>query len=148
MVLFSKKKRRLVRLLIVEDEPLVAFDAEHLLSDDGFVVVATVDGAEDAIELIQSGAAIDLVLSDVSLASGNGVDVAHAARAAGVPLLFVSGQSPIDAPTIADGCLAKPYAQRDLLLAIAALEAVLAGDQPRRLPSGFTLFRTIAKAGE
>lgn len=148
MVLFSKKKRRLIRLLIVEDEPLVAFDTEHALTDDGFVVVATVDGADDAIALIDGGAAIDLILSDVSLATGSGVDVAHAARRAGIPLLFVSAQSPVDAPAIADGCLAKPYAKRDLLLAIAALEAVLAGDKLRRLPTGFTLFRSLAEPGE
>lgn len=148
MGLFARKKRQLVRLLIVEDEPLVAFDTEHFLTEDGFDVVATVDGAADAIALIEGSAKIDLVLSDYNLADGNGVDVARAARAAGIPLVFVSGQSPVEAQSIADGCLAKPYAQRDLLLAIAALEAVMAGAQPKRLPLGFSLFRTAAGQGE
>lgn len=144
MALFAKRKRELVRLLIVEDEPLVAFDAEHLLTDDGYDVVATVDRADEAIALINGATAIDLVLSDISLASGTGMEVAEAAAAAGIPLLFVSGQCPVEAQALAYGCLAKPYAPRDLLLAIAAIEAVRGGQKPKRLPSGLSLYKATA----
>ena len=34
--MFGRKKRQIERLLLVEDEPLVAFDNEHALSDAGF----------------------------------------------------------------------------------------------------------------
>jgi hypothetical protein len=40
---------------------------------------------------------------------------------------------------VALGCLAKAYAQRDLLAAISAVEAVLDGRPPKRLPGGFRL---------
>ncbi len=142
MALFERKKRRFNRLLIVEDEPLVAFDTEYFLRDEGFDVVATLDRVDDAVALIQSGAQIDLVLADISLADGSGLDVATAAVDAGIAVLFVTGQCPVEAHTLADGCLGKPYAQRDLALAIAAIEAVRAGNVPKRLPAGLSLFKT------
>ena len=139
-MLFGKKKRRITRLLVVEDEPLIAFDTEHLLSDDDYEVVATVDRVADALAVIGDGRAIDLVLVDVNLADGSGVDVARAAHARGIAVLFVTGACPVEAQAIAAGCLAKPYAQRDLLGAIGAIESTLEGKRPKRLPSGMTLF--------
>jgi CheY-like chemotaxis protein len=40
-MLFGKRERAIRRILIVEDEPLVAFDNEHLLRECGYEVVAT-----------------------------------------------------------------------------------------------------------
>ncbi|KQM73272.1 MULTISPECIES: response regulator [unclassified Sphingomonas] len=143
-MLFGKKKRLIVRLLVVEDEPLIAFDTEYFLTESKFTVVATVDRVSDALAVIESGSAIDLVLADVSLSDGSGLDVARAALAKGVPVLFVTGNCPIEATTLAAGCLSKPYSQRDLLGAIAAIEAQIGGVVPKRLPSGFRLFATPA----
>lgn len=143
-MLFGKKKRRICKLLLVEDEPLVAFDTEHFLRDAEFEVVATVDRVADAIDVIRAGTEIDLVLVDISLADGNGVDVARAAHDAGIAALFVTGSCPEGGRAVAAGCLAKPYAQRDLLAAIAAIEAVLKGTTPKRLPSGLSLFAMAA----
>ena len=42
-MLFGKRERRISRIMIVEDEPLVAFDNEYMLKDAGYEVVATVD---------------------------------------------------------------------------------------------------------
>lgn len=139
-MMFMRKKRSIVRLLVVEDEPLIAFDTEHVLTDAAFTIVATVDRVADALAVINSGAAIDLVLVDVSLADGSGIDVARAAQRNGVAVMFVTGNCPVDARSFAAGCLAKPYAPRDLLGSIAAIEAVQAGQIPKKLPAGFTLF--------
>ena len=38
-MLFGKRERLIRRILIVEDEPLVAFDNEYLLKDAGYEVV-------------------------------------------------------------------------------------------------------------
>ncbi|HEY0314855.1 MAG TPA: response regulator [Sphingomonas sp.] len=128
------------RILVVEDDALVAFDNEHGLSDAGFTVIATVDTAEDAERCIAEGG-IDLVLADISLRGDRtGIDVAKAAHAAGIPLLFVTGQCPSEARAFAAGCLAKPYSRADLLAAIAAIEARKAGRQTRRLPRALRLF--------
>jgi CheY-like chemotaxis protein len=144
-MLFGRKKRRIERLLVVEDEPLVAFDTEHFLTGEGFEIAGTVDTIADALGVIESDHALDLVLVDVRLADGSGVEVARAAQAQGVPVLFVTGNFPEEAKPLAAGCLAKPYPQRDLLQAIVTIESVLdGGPKPKRLPGSFTLFLTPA----
>ncbi len=143
-MLFARKKRRISKLLLVEDEPLVAFDTEYFLREEDYDVVATVDRVADALSVIARDDDLDLVLVDISLADGNGVDVARAAHGAGVPVLFVTGQCPEGGREVAAGCLAKPYAQRDLLAAIEAIEAVLDGKKPKRMPGGFSLFANAA----
>lgn len=142
-MLFGRKKRRITKLLLVEDEPLVAFDTEHYLSDAEFELIATVDRVADAIDVLRTGVEIDLVLVDISLADGNGIDVAREAHGKGVAVLFVTGSCPQGGREVAAGCLSKPYAQRDLLASIAAIEAVLEGRQPKRMPNGFNLFATV-----
>lgn len=141
-MLFGRKKRRIERLLIVEDEPLVAFDTEHLLTGHGFAIVATVDSVATAVKAIGAGG-IDLVLVDIDLADGNGVEVAQAAGDRGMPVLFVTGNRLVNAQALAVGCLTKPYQPRDLLAAIDAIEAVIEGVRPRRLPENFSLFAKL-----
>ena len=144
-MLFGRKKRTITRLLLVEDEPLVAFDAEHLLTDQDYEIVATVDRVADALSVLATAEAIHLVLVDVALADGTGVDVAREAFGRGIPAMFVTGSCPPEAEAFAAGCLAKPYAPRDLLAAISAIEAARRGVRPRRIPSGFRLFPAARK---
>ena len=140
-MLFGKRERTLRRILIVEDEPLVAFDNEHFLRDAGYEIVATVDTVPEAVGAISGE--VDLVLADVNLSDGgNGHDVARAARDKGVPLIFVTGSAPEDARGLAVGLLSKPYSQRDLLAAIETVDAKLSGKPVKRVPRSFTLFAT------
>ena len=142
-MLFGKKKRRICRLLIVEDEPLVAFDTEHFLREAEYEIVATVDRVADALAVLRRPEDVDLVLVDVRLSDGSGIDVARVAHGAGVPVMFVTGPCPTGGREVAAGCLAKPYTQRDLLAAIGVIEGMLDGKAPKRLPSGFTLFQRV-----
>jgi DNA-binding response OmpR family regulator len=138
-MLFGKRERTLKRILIVEDEPLVAFDNEHFLRDAGYEIVATVDSVPDAVGAMDDD--VHLILADVNLSDGgSGRDVARAAQEKGVPLIFVTGGNPDDARALAVGLLSKPYSQRDLLAAIDSVDAKLAGRTPKRVPKGFTLF--------
>jgi len=140
-MLFGKRERNLKRILIVEDEPLVAFDNEHFLREAGYEIAATVDTVSEAIEAITDK--VDLVLADVNLSDGgSGRDVARAAQEKGVPLIFVTGSSPEDAKGLAIGLLSKPYSQRDLLAAIELVDAKLQGKPVKRPPRSFTLFMT------
>jgi DNA-binding response OmpR family regulator len=143
-MVFGRKKRQIERLLLVEDEPLVAFDNERFLGDTGFEIVATLDSVADALRVIGEEEDIDLVLVDISLSDGSGIDVARAARDKGIKVLFVTGQCPAEARALAAGCLSKPYPQRDLLAAIDAIEAVIEGKKPKRLPGSFSLFTEVA----
>ena len=141
-MLFGKRKRIVKRILIVEDEPLTAFDNESTLGDLGYDVVATVDSFEDAIERIDRED-IDLVLSDLRLQGPKtGLDLARAAKQRGIPVLFATGHHlPQEAEALAIGVLAKPYSERTLRGALESIERMLAGEQPKP-PRGMQMFNT------
>ena len=139
-MLFARRERAIRRLIIVEDEPLVAFDNEHLLSEAGYEVVATVDSLAEAKAVIEMEP-LDLVLSDIRLnGEGDGLDVARAAAARGVPVLFVSGHCPVEARGLGLGCLAKPYTEKTLKAALDAIDALMQGKAVRKLPAGLSLY--------
>ena len=139
-MVFGKKQRIINRLLIVEDEPLVAFDNEHLLREAGYEVVATVDRCAEALAVLEDQP-IDLILSDVKLTGErNGVELARVAETIGVKLLFVTATCPAEAPSLSVGCLTKPYGQKDLLDALEAIETAVSGGTPKRLPRGLSLY--------
>ena len=139
-MLFGKRKRIVKRILIVEDEPLIAFDNEVMLGDAGYEVVATLDGFDEAIALL-AREQVDLILSDVRLQGRRtGIDLARAAKKRGVPVLFASGHKPPDdAPEFALGCLMKPYSERQLRLALESVDRCLAGKKVKP-PKGLHFF--------
>jgi two-component system, response regulator PdtaR len=142
----GERKRLIRRLLIVEDEPLIAFDNEYLLRHSGYEVVATVDSFAAAEPLIHRDH-IDAALLDVTLSDGgSGVDLARIAATRGVAVLFASGQFPQDAAEFAHGCLAKPYRPKELLAALAIIERSLGGASIGAVPPGLTLFTPKARA--
>ena len=139
-MIFGKRERVIRRILIVEDEPLVAFDNEHLLNDAGYDVVATVDSLAAAREVIESQP-LDLVLTDIKLAGeGDGTGVARIARERGVPVLFATAHCTEEARPLGLGCLAKPYSDKVLKGALDALDDHLQGKALRKLPPQLTLY--------
>ncbi|HEX8654556.1 MAG TPA: response regulator [Allosphingosinicella sp.] len=144
-MLFSKRERLIRRILVVEDEPLVAFDNEHSLGEAGYEVVATVDSLADAQAVIESEEQIDLVLTDIKLnGDGDGTDVARVARGRGIPVLFVTGACPEGAQSLAIGCLAKPYTDKVLKAALDCLDDVLQGKEVKKLPPQLSLYAPAA----
>ena len=139
-MLFGKRERTIRRIIVVEDEPLVAFDNEYSLSDAGYEVVATVDNLVEAAQAIEREE-LDLVLTDIRLrGEGDGLDVARAAAAKGVPVLFVSGNCPVEARELAVGCLAKPYSDKVLKAALEALDRSLQGKKVKKVPPQLSLY--------
>ncbi|HWT14081.1 MAG TPA: response regulator [Allosphingosinicella sp.] len=142
-MLFGKRERMIRRILIVEDEPLVAFDNEHLLNDAGYEVVATVDSLAAAREVIESEA-LDLVLTDIKLnGDGDGTGVARVARERNVPVLFVTAHGTDEARGLGLGCLAKPYSEKVLKGALDALETHLQGKSLKKLPPQLELYGSL-----
>lgn len=138
-MLFGRRKQVVKRILIVEDEPLTAFDNENMLGDAGYVIVATVDDLDEALDVL-GREEVHLVLSDVRLRSEKtGIDLAHAARKKGVPTLFATGHSYAGAAEIAVGCLMKPYSERQLCKAIECVDRHLQGEKVKT-PKGLQLF--------
>ena len=140
-MLFGKRKRIVKRILIVEDEPLIAFDNETMLAALGYEVVATLDNFYNAIEHLEI-AQIDLILTDLRLAGErSGLDLARAAKGKGVPILFATGHElPPEAAALAVGCLLKPYSERTLKHALSSIDKHLAGEKVKKPPKGMQLF--------
>lgn len=140
---FSRRMQHIRRILIVEDEPLLAFENEHTLQQAGYEVVATVDRFRDAAAIILGRGAVDLVITDIRLAGArSGLELARHARELGIAVLFSTGSCPVEAHggPVALGCLAKPYQPRDLVRAIAVCERLIGGKPAGRLPPGLSLF--------
>ena len=53
-MLFAHRPTCIKRLLIIEDDPLTAFDNEHTLKHSGYDIVATVDSGEAAVPIMAS----------------------------------------------------------------------------------------------
>ncbi len=138
-MLFGKRKRIVKRILVIEDEPLTAFDNEVILQDAGYEVVATHDDFEEAVAALDR-TKVDLILSDVRLrGKRTGIQLAQEAKKRGVPLLFVTGHPPDNARELAIGCLRKPYSERELRQALDAVDQHLAGKKPK-IPRGLEIY--------
>jgi len=143
-MLFGKRRQVVKRILIVEDEPLTAFDNENHLGDAGYDIVATVDDLEEALEILEREE-VHLILSDVRLKKQQtGIHLAKAAKEKGVPTLFATGNPYPGASDIAVGCLAKPYTERQLTKAIEAVDKHLQG-QKVKPPKGLELFIAVSE---
>lgn len=145
-MLFGKRKQVVKRILIVEDEPLTAFDNENFLGDAGYEVVATIDDLGEALEILDREV-VHLILSDVRLRKDQtGIELARAAKTKGVPTLFVTGLSSSAASEVAVGCLMKPYTERQLIRAIEAVDRHLQGERVKP-PKGVELFIAVDDGG-
>ncbi len=81
---------RLLRILIVEDEMLVAMNVEDMLLDLGHEVAGLAGRLEPALALARE-AEIDLAMLDVNLAGEQSFPIADALIERGTPFLFATG---------------------------------------------------------
>ena len=81
------------RILIVEDESLVAMLLETILEDMGCVTVGPISNIEDALALLSGDEAgtLDGALLDVNVAGREVFPVADVLKARGVPFVFSTG---------------------------------------------------------
>lgn len=142
-MIFRRSKTCLKRLLLVEDEPLVAFDNEYVLKSAGYEIVATIDRGEDAAALLAAGD-IDAVITDINLAGDvSGRDVAMAAYAQGLAVMLVTGHCPEDAADYAHACLTKPYRASELVDGLRAIEDVVCHGKAPKSAGGMTVFALV-----
>ncbi|REE00387.1 LytR/AlgR family response regulator transcription factor [Marinoscillum furvescens] len=116
------------RVLVVEDEPLIADDIEDTLVNNGYQVVAVVDDAEGALE-ITSKDRIDIALLDVNIEGD--IDGIELAAQLNIPFIFLTSyfdKTTLDRAkqTNPAGYVVKPFNERDL---IVNLEVALARHQ-------------------
>jgi ActR/RegA family two-component response regulator len=86
------------RLLIVEDDYVIASDLARALEDRGVEVVGPAGSVEDAMELIDT-AELDGAVLDISLGEEKSYPIADELAMRGVPFVFASGYDAIVVPT-------------------------------------------------
>ena len=107
------------RVLVVEDEYVVAEDLREELLRWGAEVMGPVATVADALVLLDVGPVPDMAILDIGLGDELVYPVADALRARGVPFMFVTGYDARVIPeSYADVLLReKPLALREALLA-------------------------------
>lgn len=108
-----------LRILVVEDDAIILMSTVEILADMGHEV-------EQAMNLAQARAVvaskpIDLVLVDLGLPDGNGLDFAYQLREQlpELRILVASGHAVEATENV--GVIQKPYLEADLASAISAL---------------------------
>ena len=79
------------RILVVEDESLVAMLLETILEDMGAVPVGAISTVDEALEVVADDPMLDAALLDVNVAGKEVFPVAEALKAKGVPFVFSTG---------------------------------------------------------
>jgi CheY-like chemotaxis protein len=131
------------RVLVVEDEMIVAWLLEDMLADLGCVVVGPAASINQALAIVDAEA-IDAAVLDVNLEGQMSYPIADALAARGVPFVFSTGY---DKDRLLEGyrtfsVLQKPFRRSQLVDALAKLltpkessvESVIAAAEGRNGP--------------
>ena len=99
------------KVLILEDEPIIALDVDGILTDAGFEVAGILSTCAAAMEWLEANRA-DVALIDIDLHDGSCEHVAQRLHELGIPFVVFSGSEPtegtIDAVFLKGGWLEKP----------------------------------------
>ena len=121
------------RILIVEDDLLVASEIEATLCDAGFEIAGTVATGKEALQLAEAQSPV-LVVMDIRIAGDrDGIDTAlELFRSHGIRCIFASAHSDYDSrlraePAAPLGWLQKPYTMASLTAMVRAAVRELRG---------------------
>jgi CheY-like chemotaxis protein len=120
---FAGKELPPCRVLVVDDDPIVAVGTVAMLEDLGHQAVDAESG-QVALEMLSSAAEFDLVITDHAMPGMTGSQLAREIRAKwpSLPIILASGFAEL--PDDLEGSiprLSKPYRQADLSRVIASL---------------------------
>jgi len=126
-----------MKVLIVEDEPLIRLGLATAVEEAGYEVVEA-GNASEAIRRLEADPAIRLLLTDVDMPGGmDGIALAHHVRDRWPPvrLIVISGKVGVRPGQLPNGArfVSKPYQEPALLAMVAAMTAPEA-DAPRDVP--------------
>jgi CheY-like chemotaxis protein len=113
------------RVLLLEDELLLAMDIEAILGDGG-ILTMTVSRVADGLAAVE-GHEIEAALLDINVAGESSVPLAVALKRRGIPFMFLTGYlapQTVLPPELTDvGFLAKPIDPIVLVDAVRSLTA-------------------------
>lgn len=118
-----------MKVLVVEDEALVALMLEDMLADFGCVVAGSAETVAKALSLIAGASGIDAAILDVHIGGEMVFPVADALLDRRVPFVFSTGFGPADLGSrYPDSLLlAKPYPPEALAAILARLRNTVSG---------------------
>ena len=125
-----------VKILIVEDELIIAEDMAMKLENMGYTVLGTAMDYDEAMELLAAETP-DIALLDINLGDNkSGIDVAaHIRKNLNLPIVFITSNTHPDVVAVVatlkpNGYLVKPYKKEELFASIeVALANYLSSDQ-------------------
>ncbi|WP_374298403.1 HWE histidine kinase domain-containing protein [Paracoccus sp. (in: a-proteobacteria)] len=115
------------RILLVEDQTLIAMSLEADLQDHGLHVTGRAATVEAALSMIDQDPP-DLAVLDVNLADEDSLPVAECLRGRGIPFVFATGYGADFGASSDYGAtpvVSKPYQVREILRKLAEAEAAL-----------------------
>ena len=114
---------RTATILVVDDDPLIAMSTVDMLEDLGHVVIEANSG-QRALEIIDGGQDIDLMMTDQAMPGMTGIQLAEIVRSKrpNLPVLLATGYTDLPASKLANlPRLSKPYRQAQLQAEIEKL---------------------------
>jgi PAS domain S-box-containing protein len=114
---------RRATILVVDDDPLIATSTIDMLEDLGHTVIGA-DSAARAIEIINGGQSLDLLMTDQAMPVMTGIQLAEIVRRKkpDLPILLATGYTDLPASKLANlPRLSKPYQQAQLQAEIEKL---------------------------
>jgi DNA-binding response OmpR family regulator len=87
-----RKEETQMRVLVIDDEPLIGLYLKEILEDAGFVIIGVVGRLDKALALIKS-TVFDVAILDANLAGISSGPAATALAARSVPFVVLSGYS-------------------------------------------------------
>ncbi|KKB10019.1 response regulator [Devosia chinhatensis] len=114
------------RIFVVEDETLVLFNLQDILSDLGWTLVGQAMSLPQAEALAASVEQPDAAILDVNIGGQKVFPAATILAARGVPILFATGYGREGLPPEWQErpVIVKPYSQRDVEVALQALSGL------------------------
>ncbi|MDB5507048.1 MAG: signal transduction histidine kinase [Devosia sp.] len=108
------------KILMLEDQMLIAMDVETMLGARGLIRIVTTSSVDEALRALAADLP-DIAMLDINLGAGTSIPVAEELRRLGVPFIFATGygEGNLVPPALADvPVVRKPYEIDGLLTAL------------------------------
>lgn len=108
-----------MRILILEDDPLIAFDLQTILEKEGHEVVGVFNALGHASDHLEDE--FDYALLDIDVIGGKSFDLAVQLQERHIPFAFVSASHPSELPHPLQqvSFIRKPFEDRTILRSLA-----------------------------
>jgi DNA-binding response OmpR family regulator len=132
-----------MKILVVEDEPLLALTLAEELASVGHTVLGPAKTVAEGLDIIEADKP-ELAILNINLADGSkGTELAAVlVRRWSVPCLFVSGEivEAREHRDLALGYICKPYQPSTVLASVEVARSLGEGKKPAAIPPGLELF--------